>query len=166
MFYSILENLCKENNVKISPLLKELGLSVGAISRWKKGIFPSAETLMRLSKRFNCSIDYLLGLTDAPTPPSKEPTSELQLADDEQELLNIYRALNSRGKTLVKAEAYREIDKQEAEKQSGLPKISEIMQKSRANTATVAALSGGVYDIEADDNLPKISEIMGKSKKK
>ena len=32
-----------------------------------------ADTLLRLAKTLQCSLDYLAGLTDEPTPPPKRP---------------------------------------------------------------------------------------------
>ena len=32
-----------------------------------------AETIIKLARALNCSTDYLMGLTDDPTPPTKRP---------------------------------------------------------------------------------------------
>lgn len=40
-----------------------------AISRWESGVYtPNTETLIRLAKALSVSADYLLGLSDDPTP--------------------------------------------------------------------------------------------------
>ena len=77
VFYIQLEKLCKERGEKITPLVKELGLSPGGIGRWQNGVIPNGETLLKFAEHFGVSTDYLLGNTDDPTPPDeKENTPE------------------------------------------------------------------------------------------
>lgn len=76
MFFNTLLHLCDSHNEKLSPLLKSLGLGTGNIHRWKNGTTPNGETLQILAKHFNVSTDYLLGLTDNPTPPDKSTSPE------------------------------------------------------------------------------------------
>lgn len=46
-------------------LSDKTGISTGNISDWKSGKSnPNAEALIKLAKYFNCSVDYLLGITD------------------------------------------------------------------------------------------------------
>ena len=66
MFFSILQSRCSEKGIKITPLLAELGLSKGNISKWKSGTLPNGEILIKLANRLDCSVDYLLGRTDNP----------------------------------------------------------------------------------------------------
>ena len=48
-------------------LAKELGISSGAVTRWKNAEDPpSGKTLMLLADKLDCSVDYLLGRTDDP----------------------------------------------------------------------------------------------------
>lgn len=55
----IVKKLCKDNNVSLNKLEKELGFGGGYIS--KLGISkPNSEYLDRISKRFNVSLEYLL----------------------------------------------------------------------------------------------------------
>ena len=60
MFYDQLKKACKENNIAITALIKELGMSVGNATRWRDGGVPSIEVLKKLAKRLNVSTDYLL----------------------------------------------------------------------------------------------------------
>lgn len=62
-----LNNLFKllEERGKSKYLSEKTGISTGNISDWKSGrSVPSADALVKISKTFNCSVDYLLGLTD------------------------------------------------------------------------------------------------------
>ena len=52
---------------KKTKLSKATGISTGNISDWfnpDKPAQPSADALVKLSKALDCSVDYLLGLTD------------------------------------------------------------------------------------------------------
>jgi len=55
-----------------------------AISRWESGTFtPNTETLIRIAQILNVSSDYLLGLSDDPTPHMRVDN----LTDEEREVL-------------------------------------------------------------------------------
>jgi transcriptional regulator with XRE-family HTH domain len=64
--------LCKEHNVAISRLERELGFSNGYIGQLRKGTFPD-DRLRKIADYFNLSIEDLTGI-------KKEPTV---IADDE-----------------------------------------------------------------------------------
>ena len=51
MFFDRLQSRCAEKGIRITPLLQELGLSSGAIGRWKAGTLPNGETLLKLASR-------------------------------------------------------------------------------------------------------------------
>lgn len=69
MFWQRLNELCKEKNVKITPLVIQLGISPGAISRWKNGSTPKGEILNKFADYFGVSTDYLLGKTEKRQAP-------------------------------------------------------------------------------------------------
>ena len=61
MIYNRIINLCKQRNIKITTLLKELKIASGASTSWKKkGTIPSSDALIKLAEYFNVSIDYIL----------------------------------------------------------------------------------------------------------
>ena len=66
MFFDILQNRCTEKGIKVTPLLLNLGLSKGNISKWKNGTLPNGEILIKIADYLDCSVDYLLGRTDNP----------------------------------------------------------------------------------------------------
>ena len=66
MFWKRFYNLCMRSGKRPNPVGKEIGLSSGIISKWKNGGIPNGETLMKLAKYFDVSVDYLLGRTDNP----------------------------------------------------------------------------------------------------
>ena len=67
MFYENLTRLCKEKNVKLTPLTTKLGISAGAIKGWKNGSSPTGDTVMKFARYFNVSTDYLLKGTKTET---------------------------------------------------------------------------------------------------
>ncbi len=60
-----LKELREEKNISQMELSKATGLSQSAIARWELNkTEPTVSALIILSKYFNESVDYLLGLTD------------------------------------------------------------------------------------------------------
>lgn len=58
MFYDQLLKICKERNVKPTPLIKSLGLSAGNLKRWQEGATVNSDILMMLSDYFGVPVDY------------------------------------------------------------------------------------------------------------
>ena len=89
-----LENLRKireSKNITQLKLATDLGVTQELISRYELGSsFPQPNMLIKLSKYFNCSVDYLLGITDIPTPV-KYLTSNSQNIESGE----LYRKYNS-----------------------------------------------------------------------
>lgn len=62
-FKDNLKLLRQEQNIGQVELAKQLGVSKGIISLWENGLRePNMSSLISLSKFFNVSIDYLVGL--------------------------------------------------------------------------------------------------------
>ena len=56
-----------------NALKKEIGLTNSAFSEWRAGRNkPSADALAKIAVYFNVSTDFLLDLTDDPTPPKRK----------------------------------------------------------------------------------------------
>lgn len=67
MFWDRFYDLCIERGTKPNPLAHDIGVSSGAVSKWKiEGTLPSGEVLKRIADYLDCSVDYLLGRTDNP----------------------------------------------------------------------------------------------------
>ena len=60
--------LRKKSGVYQADFAKMLGLGVRAYARWENGelILTNIRQLVQMAEYFNCSTDYLLGLTDNP----------------------------------------------------------------------------------------------------
>jgi transcriptional regulator with XRE-family HTH domain len=86
MFWETFEELCKRNNTRPNPVAAQLGISSGAVTKWKqKGVIPNGSTLQAIADRFNVTVDYLIGNTDAPSPERKKPVA---ISDELWEALN------------------------------------------------------------------------------
>lgn len=80
--------LQKQRRIKNYPLEKAAGLPVSTIQSWVKGkkqkdgsittTSPSTEAIVKLARYFNVSADYLLCLTDEPTPLKTADNDEHQ----------------------------------------------------------------------------------------
>ena len=66
LFWERFYNLCVARGTRPNPVAKEIDVSSGAVTKWKTlGTLPSGETLIKLADYLDCSVDYLLGRTDA-----------------------------------------------------------------------------------------------------
>lgn len=75
-------DLRKVKNKTISEMAKDTGISASAISNYERGIRkPDADTLIALSKYFDCTTDYLLGLSDGKNPKVAAQVDKLGLSE-------------------------------------------------------------------------------------
>lgn len=91
MFYDKFLKLCENNNIKPSVAAVKIGLDKSMPSYWKKGADPKIETIIRIAKYFNVSVDYLLG-----------DEWDASLTDDEIELIADYNKLTVKGKEIAR----------------------------------------------------------------
>lgn len=78
-----LRSLRIENRLTQKQVADRIGLAISAVSSYESGTrYPSYEALIKLSKMFHVSTDYLLGLT------SKRDIDVTGLDDSEIELLS------------------------------------------------------------------------------
>ena len=89
MIYNRIINLCKQHNIKITTLLKELKIAAGSSTSWKRGTVPNSDALIKISEYFNVPVDYILFGKD-PTIPTEYQSlisSYQELSKDNQQLL-------------------------------------------------------------------------------
>ena len=91
-----LRKLRESKNLTQLQLSIKLEVSQELISRYELGTsFPQPQMLIKLANFFNCSVDYLLGLTDIPTPTKYlVSTSNIESA----ELYSKYKSLSNEDK--------------------------------------------------------------------
>ena len=93
-----IKELRKKHRMSQIYLSIELEVSQETVSAYEKGkYYPSFQTLLKLSKIFNSSIDYIMGLTDI-------NDFSVTLSQEESILLNLYCKLEETQKE--KALAY------------------------------------------------------------
>lgn len=91
-----LKKIVKDQNKSLTSLAVELEVSQEAISQYISGkIYPKTLTIIKMAKILNTSADYLLGLTDNPTP------NNIKLNEKENHLVDNYRKLNNMEKIQV-----------------------------------------------------------------
>ncbi len=63
-FSEILKDLIIDKNLSLRSVAKSSGVSASQISKYLNGSIPSVYVAERLANYFNCSLDYLFGLSD------------------------------------------------------------------------------------------------------
>jgi len=96
---SNLKRIREERRITQIKLSTDLGVSQELISRYEIGSsFPQPNMLIRLAQYFNCSVDYLLGLTDVSTP-IKYLLKDYK--DNDYDFINKYNQLSNENKSHI-----------------------------------------------------------------
>ena len=99
MFAKNLEELMKNNSVNKAKIIKETGITEGAIDGWlKRGSQPTADLLCKLADFFEVTTDYLLGRSN----DVGIINTNANLSADEAEILTLYRQMNFQDKNQLK----------------------------------------------------------------
>lgn len=90
--------LQEERKVTNKDIETGAGLANASVSQWKKGKGkPSLENIIKVATYFQVTTDYLLGLSDTPTPAL--PTFiEKSLTEEEQLLLDAFHSATVQGR--------------------------------------------------------------------
>ena len=75
MFWNTLVELCNKKGVSPNFVAKELGITSGTVTSWKKGAIPRDTTLNKIAKYFGVTPAYLLGIESIDLQHFAEPTS-------------------------------------------------------------------------------------------
>ena len=98
MFYDKFQALCDREHTYPSKVCVDLGLSKGIASFWKKsGGVPKHDTLEKIAKYFDVSVDYLLGRESNETEV-KSNSSESELSEEDSEILSLYHRMSERSR--------------------------------------------------------------------
>lgn len=69
----------KSKRIAVNDVLTASGLAKNTLVNMRAGSMPKADNLAKIAEQLDCSVDYLLGLTDIPTPIDKiNPLTERQ----------------------------------------------------------------------------------------
>lgn len=72
MFFEKYSALCSKVGKSPNKVAKELSISSGSVTEWKKGRVPQNATVSKIAKYFDVSVDYLFGRTDEKVPVPSE----------------------------------------------------------------------------------------------
>lgn len=106
MFWERFLEECNLIGKKPNPVAKELGISSGTVTGWKRGALPKPEALSKIASYFDVTVDYLIGETNVREKPTTETDDELS-----QEFKSLYCRLTLEQKEIVLA-AMREFAKE------------------------------------------------------
>lgn len=56
MFWDVFYELCNKNNTKPTPVVKELGIAHGVVTKWKNGATPNSESDFVANKKTPLSL--------------------------------------------------------------------------------------------------------------
>lgn len=85
MFYTQFLKICKEHNVKPTPLIKSLGFSTGNLKKWSEGATVNSDILAKLAEYFNVPVDYFF--------EDDEPADKMVITDDGNSIKKVYNVL-------------------------------------------------------------------------
>lgn len=96
-FKDRIKKLRLEYDLSYTQLASRYGKSEAAVRSWETGrTKPDADTLIKLSEYFDCSIDYLLGLSDIENP---EHAKQLEIENEKiWQIIQKYRDYKFRDK--------------------------------------------------------------------
>ena len=90
-----LRKIRKESGMTMKDLAERIGVSESAISQYENGKRqPGYETLIELSKIFDVSTDYILGIED---------NADISMSESELDLIKTYKAAKQSDKEHIKA---------------------------------------------------------------
>ncbi len=107
---SIIRSLRMENGLSQLELATKLSIPRYIVSNWEQGrTEPSMQDIINLSDFFDVSINFLFGLEDDLSYPTKQnkadtspqPPAVSKLSNDEQLLLDYYRRLVPKNKAMI-----------------------------------------------------------------
>lgn len=62
--YERIAKLAEEQGLSICKLEQMASVANGTIGKWRNGRGATVETIVKIAKTLNVSVDYLLGITD------------------------------------------------------------------------------------------------------
>ena len=90
------------HNLKVQEVADYLCCLPSVYSRYESGKRePSIDILLKLSKLYRVSVDYLIGNSEN----KKSPSEKEELTADEQKLLDYFRSLNEEGQYILISQA-------------------------------------------------------------
>ena len=90
----------RQSKIGTLEMLDACGLSKNALTTMVNGSMPKANSLGKIAEALGVSVDYLLGLTDNPSPPNTETP---YVSSDEFAIIEKLRALPPEKRKAIEA---------------------------------------------------------------
>lgn len=102
MFWNVLIELCNEKGISPNFVAKELGITSGTVTSWKKGSVPRDTTLRKVADYFGVSTDYLLGTEHEFLQNFSENKNDPPIiSESEEKLLELFREVPEADRYMV-----------------------------------------------------------------
>lgn len=123
IFAQRLKKLLEERDMRQVDLARQLQVGRSTISQYLSGTRrPELGLVWIIANLFHVSSDYLLGLTDDPTPPGQRPAAPVEVPDQQFEAMLRGRGLSQEDIELIKLmEERRHREKMARERDKGEP---------------------------------------------
>ena len=96
MFYERVIHLIEQAGITKNKMLLDLNLNKSSMLNWeKRGNTPDGDILLKISRYFNVSVDYLLG-NDTPASPT------ITFTPEEQRIILRYRAVSEEARLIIR----------------------------------------------------------------
>lgn len=95
--YLRIKKACAFRGVQISDIYEQTGFGTKTMYNWVTSS-PAADKLLKVAKILDTTMEFLMGETEDINAKIIAASGAASIADDELELLRIYRGLNSQGK--------------------------------------------------------------------
>ena len=101
-FQERLQELLEENNMSRLKLANTLGISSTTINGYfNKNYYPQIDIAVKMAKFFDCSLDYLFGLSDSKNNNHKNPNTFIENFKNvlDENNISVYSAMKLLGKS-------------------------------------------------------------------
>ncbi len=95
MFWERYCDLCKKFNSSPNGVAKNIGVSNAICTKWKNGVIPKGEILLKIADFFGCSVDYLLDRTENPQAHKSASVSFGDMSNNSGIVGNVGSTINS-----------------------------------------------------------------------
>ena len=95
MFWDNYYNLCLNNGISPNAAAKEMKISSGAVTEWKKGRVPQMATIKKIANYFGVSVDYLLGKTSEPASRAEIHGNAIILDPTKTRMIAVYESVGA-----------------------------------------------------------------------
>ena len=107
MFWDRFVQLCKERDLSPNNAIKQItgADKSSSLTYWKNGSLPSASMLIEISHFFNCSVDYLLCISDLRESAEEIQKNGMKLTGEVGELVSYYEGMRRPSQRRLLADA-------------------------------------------------------------